>query len=65
MGHPVVLVGMPATACAVFEDAEAGLQAARRAGMYAVGIGHRKELPSADIVFPGLHAVKLGDLFQL
>lgn len=57
-------LGMPATACVVFEDAEAGLQAARKAGMYAVGIGHPHELPSADIVFPGLHAVKMSDLFQ-
>ena len=53
------------TACIVFEDAEAGLQAAHKAGMYAVGIGHTQDLPSADIVFPGLHAVKLGALFQI
>ncbi len=58
-------VGVPAAACVVFEDAEAGLQAARTAGMVAVGIGRAEELPSADIVFPGLHAVDLAELFQL
>lgn len=57
-------VGIPATACIVFEDAEAGLQAARTAGMYAVGIGRAQGLPSADIVFPGLHTVNLAELFQ-
>jgi len=57
-------LGIPTAACVVFEDAEAGLQAARKAGMYAVGIGHSQELPSADIVFPGLHAVNLSNLFQ-
>jgi len=57
-------LGIPSAACVVFEDAEAGLQAARKAGMYAVGIGHPHELPSADIVFPDLHAVKLSDLLQ-
>lgn len=57
-------VGVPASACVVFEDAEAGLQAAHNAGMYAVGIGVPQELPSADVVFPGLHALNLADLFQ-
>ena len=58
-------MGLPASACVVFEDAEAGLQAAWVAGMYAVGIGHPHELPSANIVFPGLHAVNLEALFLL
>jgi beta-phosphoglucomutase len=56
-------IGVPAAACVVFEDAEAGLQAARTAGMYAVGIGRAEELPSADIVFPGLNAVNVAELF--
>jgi beta-phosphoglucomutase len=57
-------IGVPAAACIVFEDAEAGLQAARAAGMFAVGIGRAEELPSADIVFPGLHAVNVNELFD-
>lgn len=57
-------IGVPADTCIVFEDAEAGLQAAQAAGMYAVGIGRAEELPSADIIFPGLHAVNVKDLFD-
>lgn len=57
-------IGIPPAACIVFEDAEAGLQAARRAGMYAAGIGRAQGLPSAHIVFPGLRAVNLDELFR-
>ncbi len=34
--------------CVVFEDAKAGIQAAKRAGMYAVGVGRKEDLPGAD-----------------
>lgn len=47
-------LGLPCGACAVFEDSQAGLLAAKRAGMCAVGIGERKNLPAADAVYPGL-----------
>ncbi|MCI1966285.1 MAG: beta-phosphoglucomutase [Oscillospiraceae bacterium] len=40
--------------CVVFEDSEAGLQAAKCAGMYAIGIGSHKNLPSADMVYKSL-----------
>lgn len=36
--------------CIVFEDSEAGLQAAKKAGMKAVGIGKAENLPTADLV---------------
>lgn len=45
---------IPYAVCAVFEDSEAGLQAAKRAGMAAIGIGERKNLPSADAVYQDL-----------
>lgn len=41
------------THCAVFEDAVAGIQAARATGMFAVGIGHASILTGADIVLDG------------
>lgn len=34
--------------CVVFEDARAGIEAAKAAGMYAVGVGNRHDLPEAD-----------------
>jgi beta-phosphoglucomutase len=47
-------LGASARECVVFEDAEAGLQAAKTAGMYAVGIGKAEVLKSADYVVDGL-----------
>ena len=34
----------------MFEDSAAGLQAAKTAGMKAVGIGKKENLPMADLV---------------
>jgi beta-phosphoglucomutase len=45
---------IPPASCVVFEDAEAGIEAARRAGMGTVGIGNTSTLKEADIVIPGL-----------
>ena len=56
-------LGMEPAGCVVFEDAEAGLQAARAAGMYAVGIGKADVLKSADCVVAGLHAFPVETLF--
>lgn len=39
--------------CVVFEDAEAGIEAAIRAGMYAIGIGSPQNLGAAKKVIPG------------
>ncbi len=47
-------LGIPPASCVVFEDAEAGIEAAHRAGMGAVGIGDPSTLKEADIVIPGL-----------
>jgi beta-phosphoglucomutase len=49
--------------CVVFEDAEAGLQAARTAGMYAVGIGKADVLQSADYVVDALRSFDVNMLF--
>lgn len=43
-------LGIPYEKCVVFEDSAAGIQAAKTAGMTAVGIGTRKNLPMADYI---------------
>lgn len=43
--------------CVVFEDAHAGIQAAKAADMYAVGIGAADVLSNADVVVPGFEGV--------
>ena len=42
------------TECVVFEDAEAGIEAALRAGMKTVGIGKPCNLREAETIIPGL-----------
>lgn len=49
---------MPA-ACVVVEDAEMGLQAARRGGMFPVGIGQVEDLPSAACHFSSVASLDL------
>ncbi len=53
---------MPAGACVVFEDAEAGVTAARRAGCRVVGIGGRT-FATAELTAATLSDVDLSLLF--
>lgn len=41
--------------CVVFEDSEAGIEAAQRAKMITVGIGESQYLKNADVVVKGLY----------
>jgi beta-phosphoglucomutase len=56
-------LGVDPADCVVFEDAEAGIQAARAAEMYVVGVGDPDILAVADMVVPGLHAFDADSLF--
>ncbi|MGA7675754.1 MAG: beta-phosphoglucomutase [Rhizomicrobium sp.] len=47
-------LGVPPRSCVVFEDAEAGIDAAMAAGMFSVGIGDPGILGKADFVASGL-----------
>lgn len=52
------LGGVPSQRCVVFEDAVAGIEAARAAGMYSVGVGNRHVLSAADCVIAGFEGVR-------
>lgn len=58
-------LGVAADHCVVFEDAIAGIAAAKAAGMKAVGIGDRHTLADADIVVPGLKFMSIEKLNKL
>ena len=48
--------------CVVFEDAQAGIEAARRAGMSVIGIGSAQVLHGADSVVAGFQGMNLAVL---
>lgn len=50
-------LGLAPADCVVFEDAEAGIEAAKAGGMATVGIGTKEQLPDADEVVPNLAAL--------
>ncbi|MEM9856718.1 MAG: beta-phosphoglucomutase [Bacteroidota bacterium] len=52
-------VGSHPENCIVFEDAVAGVQAAKNGGMYCVGIGDPELLKQADWVIPGIGSIDI------
>ncbi len=50
--------------CVVFEDAEAGIEAARRAGMGSVGVGKPPNLKDADMVITSFQSLLAVSLIQ-
>jgi beta-phosphoglucomutase len=58
-------LGLPPTQCVVFEDAIAGVQAAKAGNMKVVGIGSPDVLTEADLIVPGLHAITIEKLQTL
>lgn len=57
-------LGVAPTACVVFEDAVAGIEAAHAGNMVAVGVGELEKLPEADYHIPGLFALNIDDLLR-
>lgn len=53
---------VPPAHCAVFEDAVAGIESAKAAGMLAVGVGEASVLTEADIVIAGFENFGLPQL---
>lgn len=56
------LLGKHPSQCVVFEDAEAGVEAAKRANMKCIGIGNPQSLSKADLIIPQVADFKLTDL---
>ncbi|MGF1637407.1 MAG: beta-phosphoglucomutase [Cyclobacteriaceae bacterium] len=57
-------LGLQPANCLVFEDAEAGVEAAINAGMYCVGVGSPDNLQKANLVIPGFANVNYNDLLN-
>lgn len=55
-------LGLDPAACIVFEDSEAGIEAAHRGGMKAVAIGTKENLPDGDVITPGFEGILIDDL---
>jgi beta-phosphoglucomutase len=58
-------LGVNYSECIVFEDAFTGIEAAKNAGMKAVGIGALDILIQADLVIPSLDKLDYNKLFEL
>ena len=55
-------LGISPENCLVFEDAQAGIDAARNGGMYVIGIGTEENLKNADYVIPGFANLNIDQL---
>lgn len=58
-------LGVINSQCVVFEDAEAGIEAANTAGMISVGLGNSDNLEHAKYVFQSFESIELTFLEQL
>jgi beta-phosphoglucomutase len=56
------LVHTPVTNCLGVEDADAGIEAIKTAGMYALGIGPATRFHRADHVIPSMENARLKDI---
>ena len=57
-------LGFAAETCIVFEDAQAGVEAAKAGNMKAIGIGEAETLSLADKIIPNFVGVKAAELLQ-
>ncbi|CAH0995078.1 Beta-phosphoglucomutase [Emticicia aquatica] len=57
-------LGFSPSECIVFEDAVAGVEAGKNAGMKVIGIGQKDILNKADIVLPGFEGIEITQLLE-
>ena len=55
-------LGLKPVDCSVIEDAQAGVEAAKRGGMHCIGIGSQEILNEADVVIPSMKEFSLKHL---
>jgi beta-phosphoglucomutase len=55
-------LGIKPQDCLVFEDAQAGIDAARNGGMHVIGIGQPENLKNADFVISGFKTLNLDQI---
>ena len=55
-------LGVDPNDCLVFEDAQAGIDAARNGGMHIIGIGQPENLTNAEFVIPGFETMNMDQL---
>jgi len=60
--HAAQRLGLTPEQCVVVEDAAAGVEAAKAAGMWAVGLGPVERVGAAHVVLPSLEGVHWADL---
>lgn len=58
-------IGVEPRRCVVFEDAKAGVEAGKRAGMKVVGIGKEEDLPDSDVVILSLAEINVEQIQNL
>ncbi len=58
-------LNVPPRECIVVEDAVSGLEAAKRAGMKALGVGPKERLPNGEILIPDLLAITVDHLLSI
>jgi len=56
--------GAEPSQCVVFEDAQTGIEAAKKAGMLAVGVGSEETLSNADFIIEGFDVMEAKVLLE-
>jgi beta-phosphoglucomutase len=50
--------------CMVFEDSEAGIEAANKVNMLSIGIGSIENLPKSEMIFTGLDKINIKNIIK-
>ncbi len=62
--HAANQLGLQPEQCVVFEDAEAGIIAARSGCFRSVGLGPKERVGKAEVIYPNLENVRLRDILN-